>query len=52
LLTRPDDHQADAHFFKMLSKHFSATPVTDDRPGEKEKYERQGVKLLRLFRTK
>jgi hypothetical protein len=36
----------------MLSKHFSAKPVEDDRPGEREKYERQGVKLLRLVRTK
>lgn len=45
-------HQADARFFKMLSKHFKAQPVEDDRPGEREKYERQGVKLLRLVRTK
>ncbi|KAJ9120126.1 hypothetical protein QFC22_003024 [Naganishia vaughanmartiniae] len=44
--------EADARFFKMLAKHFSSSQVDDDRPGEREKYEREGVKLLRLVRTK
>lgn len=44
--------QADMRFFKMLKKHFSSSPVEDDRPGERERYEREGVKLMRLVRTK
>ena len=52
IASHPSYFQADVRFFKMLAKHFSSTPVTDDRPGEKEKYEREGVKLLRLVRTK
>jgi hypothetical protein len=39
-------------FFKMLKKHFTSSPVEDDRPGERERYEREGVKLMRLVRTK
>jgi hypothetical protein len=35
-----------------MHKHFDSSPVEDDRPGEKERYEREGVKLLRLVRTK
>lgn len=36
----------------MLHKHFASTLVDDDRPGERERYERQGVRLMRLVRTK
>jgi hypothetical protein len=39
-------------FFKLLHKHFVSSLVVDDRPGEKERYEREGVKLMRLVRTK
>jgi hypothetical protein len=44
--------QADKRFFQMLHKHFTSTTVEDDRPGQQEIYERAGVKLMRLVRTK
>lgn len=44
--------KADARFFKMLHKHFSSSTVMDDKPGARETYERQGVKLMKLTRIK
>jgi hypothetical protein len=36
----------------MLKKHFSSTPVEDDKVGEREKYNSEGITLLRLQRRK
>jgi hypothetical protein len=36
----------------MLKKKFDSVPVDDDRPGERERYSREGVSLLRLTRRK
>jgi hypothetical protein len=36
----------------MLKKHFDSELVGDDRPGEKEVYNRQGVSLMKLKRRK
>jgi hypothetical protein len=47
---RADDAQADRRFFQMLKKHFDSEIVDDDRPGERERYQREGVTLLRLTR--
>jgi len=44
--------KADKRFFQMLHKHFMSTAVDDDRPGQQEIYERDGVKLMRLVRKK
>lgn len=44
--------KADMRFFKMLHRHFKSQAVEDDRPGEREKYEREGVRLMRLTRVK
>ena len=46
------DSQADKRFFTMLKKHFDSKPVEDDRPGEKERYTRDGVSLIRLTRRR
>ncbi|GFZ48270.1 Putative protein N-methyltransferase [Saitozyma sp. JCM 24511] len=42
--------KADRRFFQMLKKHFDSEIVDDDRPGERERYQREGVTLLRLTR--
>lgn len=44
--------QADKRFFALLKKHFDSAPVEDDKPGEKERYNREGVTLSRLTRRK
>ncbi|WVR08455.1 hypothetical protein IAU60_005510 [Kwoniella sp. DSM 27419] len=44
--------KADKRFFTMLKKHFDQHIVEDDRPGEKERYTREGVTLMRLVRRK
>ncbi|KAK1922927.1 putative methyltransferase-domain-containing protein [Papiliotrema laurentii] len=44
--------KADKRFFTMLKKHFDSKPVEDDRPGEKERYTRDGVSLIRLTRRR
>ncbi|WWC65444.1 uncharacterized protein I303_108062 [Kwoniella dejecticola CBS 10117] len=44
--------KADKRFFMMLKKHFNQYTVEDDRPGQKEVYNRQGVSLVRLVRKK
>lgn len=44
--------KADSRFFKMLHKHFKQEAVEDDRPGERAKYEKDSVRLMRLTRIK
>lgn len=44
--------KADKRFFTMLKKHFDSIIVEDDKPGEREIYQREGVTLLRLKRRK
>ncbi|WVQ70537.1 hypothetical protein IAR50_000056 [Cryptococcus sp. DSM 104548] len=44
--------KADKKFFAMLKKHFTKAVVEDDKPGEKERYGREGVSLMRLTRRK
>ncbi|XAO22197.1 hypothetical protein I312_100964 [Cryptococcus bacillisporus CA1280] len=44
--------KADKRFFAMLKKHFAQEIVEDDKPGEKERYGREGVTLMRLKRRK
>ena len=44
--------QADKRFFILLKKHFDSGAVTDDREGEKERYGREGVSLVRLRRRR
>ncbi|OCF33594.1 hypothetical protein I316_04667 [Kwoniella heveanensis BCC8398] len=44
--------KADKRFFAMLKKHFDQHMVDDDRPGERERYNREGVSLMRLVRRK
>jgi hypothetical protein len=36
----------------MLKKYFDSEVVGDDKPGERERYQREGVTLLRLTRRK
>jgi len=36
----------------LLKKHFDSKVVLDDRPGERERYGREGVTLMRLKRRK
>jgi len=36
----------------MLKKHFDSEIVGDDKPGEREMYQKKGVTLLRLKRKK
>jgi hypothetical protein len=45
-----DVAQADRRFFQMLKKHFDSEIVDNDKPGERERYQREGVTLLRLTR--
>lgn len=42
--------KADKRFFQMLKKHFAMEDIVDDRPGEREKYIRESVSLIRLRR--
>ncbi|BEI80123.1 hypothetical protein CcaverHIS002_0106520 [Cutaneotrichosporon cavernicola] len=42
--------KADKRFFMMLKKHFDSEPVLDDP--ERERYNREGVRLLRLRRRR
>ncbi|WWC92091.1 uncharacterized protein L201_007045 [Kwoniella dendrophila CBS 6074] len=44
--------KADKRFFAMLKKHFNQFIIEDDKPGEKEIYNRQGVSLVKLVRKK
>lgn len=44
--------QADKRFFTLLKKHFDSELVMDDKEGEREKYQREGVTLSRLRRRK
>ncbi|WVQ95716.1 hypothetical protein IAU59_002815 [Kwoniella sp. CBS 9459] len=44
--------KADKRFFAMLKKHFDQHVVDDDKPGERERYNREGVSLMRLVRRK
>lgn len=50
--TSADTMQADKRFFALLKKHFDSAPVEDDRPGERERYNREGVTLSRLVRRR
>lgn len=36
----------------MLKKHFDSEIVEDDKEGESERYQKEGVTLLRLKRRK
>jgi len=36
----------------MLKKHFELEIVGDDKEGERERYQKEGVTLLRLTRKK
>jgi len=36
----------------MLKKHFDSEIVGDDKEGERERYQKEGVTLLRLTRKK
>jgi hypothetical protein len=45
-------YKADKRFFGLLKKHFDSEIVEDDKPGEKDVYQREGVTLLRLKRRK
>ena len=36
----------------MLKKHFDSEIVEDDKEGERERYHKEGVTLLRLKRKK
>jgi hypothetical protein len=36
----------------MLKKHFDSEIVDDDKEGERERYQKEGVTLLRLKRRK
>lgn len=47
-----DTKQADKRFFALLKKHFDSEVVEDDKPGEREIYQRDGVTLLKLKRRK
>ncbi|WVN89569.1 uncharacterized protein L203_104796 [Cryptococcus depauperatus CBS 7841] len=42
--------KADKRFFIMLKKHFTLTPVDDDK--DSERYQREGVTLMKLKRRK
>ncbi|KAL7422624.1 Protein-lysine N-methyltransferase efm6 [Cryptotrichosporon argae] len=42
--------KADKRFFAMLKKHFISEDITDDRPGERDRYNREGVTLSRVRR--
>ncbi|RXK41722.1 hypothetical protein M231_00957 [Tremella mesenterica] len=42
--------KADKRFFSLLKHHFYMNHVDDDRPNEREKYQREGISLLRLHR--
>jgi hypothetical protein len=45
-------YKADKRFFTMLKKHFDSEIVDDDKEGERERYQKEGVTLLRLKRRK
>ncbi|ORY35866.1 putative methyltransferase-domain-containing protein [Naematelia encephala] len=44
--------KADKRFFALLKKHFDQEMVMDDKKGERERYGRDGVSLLRLTRRR
>ncbi|WOO79427.1 Protein-lysine N-methyltransferase EFM6 [Vanrija pseudolonga] len=44
--------KADKRFFALLKKHFDSIVVEDDKEGEREKYNREGVMLWRLRRRR
>ncbi|KAK8850368.1 hypothetical protein IAR55_004286 [Kwoniella newhampshirensis] len=44
--------KADKRFFAMLRKHFDQEIVLDDKEGERERYGREGVTLMRLRRRR
>ncbi|WWC72379.1 uncharacterized protein I206_106341 [Kwoniella pini CBS 10737] len=44
--------KADKRFFIMLKKYFNQYIIEDDKSGEKEIYNRQGVNLVKLVRKK
>ncbi|KAL1409786.1 Protein-lysine N-methyltransferase efm6 [Vanrija albida] len=44
--------KADKRFFALLKKHFDSIVVDDDKEGEREKYNREGVMLWRLRRRR